>query len=156
MNVPRNLWGEAVRSAANLMNRTPSRVLDFSTPIQKIHALLEKPEHSGLEPRVFGCTSYVHSDTGKLDPRAIKCMFIGYADHKKGYRCYDPIEDKVHITRDVTFHENVKYFDDGCSIPGETTEEVNTQKPTLEVYDDLRLFKLNPEEGVQNNHEAQV
>ncbi|CAL9022545.1 unnamed protein product, partial [Prunus brigantina] len=32
MSVPHHLWGHAVLSAAYLINRTPSRVLDFKTP----------------------------------------------------------------------------------------------------------------------------
>ena len=32
MNMPRFYWGEAVKSAAYIINRTPSRVLDFQTP----------------------------------------------------------------------------------------------------------------------------
>ncbi|WVZ81331.1 hypothetical protein U9M48_028721 [Paspalum notatum var. saurae] len=30
------------------------------------------------ELRVFGCTAYAHVDNGKLEPRAIKCIFLGY------------------------------------------------------------------------------
>ena len=33
--MPRFYWGEVVKSAAYLINRTPSRVLDFQTPQQK-------------------------------------------------------------------------------------------------------------------------
>lgn len=63
MNVPHEYWGETVRSATYLMNRTPSRVNDFETPIQKFHELVTTPVSSSLEPRVFGCTTYVHQNT---------------------------------------------------------------------------------------------
>ncbi|KAJ9539522.1 hypothetical protein OSB04_032255 [Centaurea solstitialis] len=129
MKVPREYWGEAVRSAAYLINRTPSRVIDFQTPIQKLHRLVSAPMSPNLEPRVFGCTSYVHQNTGKLEPRAVKCVFLGYADHKKGYRCYDPKEQKMHVTRDVVFHENTPFFGQECSLHGEkikNTYEENT------------------------------
>ena len=84
MNVPRKYWGEAVRSAAYLINRTPSRVLDFKTPLQKLKELVPSPSLNSLEPRVFGCLAYVHQAIGKLNPRAIRCIFIGYADLQKG------------------------------------------------------------------------
>lgn len=80
------------------MNRTPSSVIEFKTPLEKMQELTNLPESNGLEPRVFGCRAYVHKNVGKLEPRAVKCMFIGYADQKKGYRCYDPTNDKMYIT----------------------------------------------------------
>ncbi|BAT89058.1 hypothetical protein VIGAN_05273900 [Vigna angularis var. angularis] len=48
---------------------------------------------NNLKPRVFGCISYVHihnTDRGKLDPRALKCVFVGYSLTQKGYKCYHP------------------------------------------------------------------
>ena len=134
MNVPRSLWGEAVRSAAYLMNRTPSRVLEFATPLQKVQELVQQPIHPGLEPRIFGCTAYVDKNTGKLEPRAIRCMFIGYANQKKGYRCYDPLEKKTYVTRDVSFHETVKFYCDENPLQGESNEEVNSPEPELNEF----------------------
>ena len=60
MNVPREYWGEAVKSAAYLINRTPSRVIEFQNPQHQLHTLLSVPSMPNLEPRVFGCTVYVH------------------------------------------------------------------------------------------------
>ena len=85
MNVPREYWGEAVRSAAYLINRTPSRVLGFKTPLQKLQELVSSPSLNNLEPRVFGCLAYVHQALKKLDSQAIRCIFIGYAYLQKGY-----------------------------------------------------------------------
>jgi len=40
---------------------------------------------TSLQSDVFGCPAFVHSSyRGKLDPRAIKCVFIGYASNKRG------------------------------------------------------------------------
>lgn len=153
MNVPRQLWGEAVRSAAYLMNRTPSRVIEFKTPLQQIQELVNTPINNGLDPRIFGCTAYVHKSEGKLEPRAVRCVFIGYADKKKGYRCYDPIEEKIYVTRDVSFHETVPYYGDGCSLQGETPEEVNT---TMEFVDDLELAGNNEATSEQNQTNSTV
>ncbi|KAA0066172.1 putative polyprotein [Cucumis melo var. makuwa] len=33
------------------------------------------------------CTTYVHTKQSKVEPRAIKCMFIGYPEGVKGYKC---------------------------------------------------------------------
>jgi len=59
-----------------------------------------------LQTRVFGCPAFVHVHNpyrGKLDPHAIKCVFIGYAPNKKGYKCYHPQSRKVYVSKDVTF-----------------------------------------------------
>ena len=47
---------------------------------------------------------------GKLDPRALKCVFIGYSSSQKGYKCYHPPSRKVFVSQDVTFWENQAYF----------------------------------------------
>ena len=73
--------------------RTPSKVIDFQTPQQKLQSLLSIPHLPNLEPRVFGCTVYVHIPKilrNKLDPCAKRCVFVGYSEFQKGYRFYDP------------------------------------------------------------------
>ncbi|WVY99969.1 hypothetical protein V8G54_026039 [Vigna mungo] len=77
---------------------------------------------NNLKPRVFGCISYVHihsMDRGKLDPRALKCVFIGYSLTQKGYKCYHPPSKKFFVSRDVTFNEQEGYFHQPY-LPGES------------------------------------
>ena len=50
---------------------------------------------------------YAHVNNGKLAPRAVKCMFLGYASESKGYRMWCPESKKVIQSRDVTFNEMV-------------------------------------------------
>ena len=55
--------------------------------------------------------SFVHiHNHGKLDPRAIKCVFVGYSLTQKGYKCYHPLSKKLCVSVDVTFNENESYF----------------------------------------------
>ena len=68
---------------------------------------------NGLTPRVFGCTAfvYVHSQhRDKLDPRAIKCVFLDYSFTQKGYKCYNPSTRKFYISTNVTFTKNKHFF----------------------------------------------
>jgi IS30 family transposase len=77
MNVPKFLWSEAVLTATYLINHIPSRILGMKTPYELI---IGRNEY-GVPPRVFGCTCFVRDhrpSVGKLDPQAVKCIFIGY------------------------------------------------------------------------------
>ena len=59
-------------------------------------------------------------------------MVVGYSEFQKGYRCYDPQTQKLHVTLDASFHETEPYYSGSFSSPslqGETyTEENGLQK----------------------------
>ena len=124
--VPRSYWGEAVLTATYLINRLSSRVLEGVTPIQLMTTFYPSiPMLTSLQNRVFGCPAFVHVHSpyrGKLDPRAIKCVFIGYAPNKKGYKCYHPQSRKVYVSKDVTFHETKSFFP-SSQLQGESIQE---------------------------------
>ncbi|OAE29571.1 hypothetical protein AXG93_702s1250 [Marchantia polymorpha subsp. ruderalis] len=44
--------------------------------------------------KVFVCVAYMHQREYKLDPRAKKCMFVGYPEGVKGWKLCDEREDK--------------------------------------------------------------
>ena len=46
----------------------------------------------------------------KLQPRAVKCVFVGYGVHQKGYRCFDPVHDKMYTATDCDFFEDSFYY----------------------------------------------
>ncbi|RVW57769.1 Retrovirus-related Pol polyprotein from transposon TNT 1-94 [Vitis vinifera] len=76
----KKFWAEAVNTAAYLVNRSPSTAIDFKTP-QEVWS--GKPSnYFGL--KIFGCPAYAHVSDGKLEPRAMKCIFLGYATGVKG------------------------------------------------------------------------
>ena len=120
-----------MKSAVYLINRTPSQVIDFQTPQQKLQSLLSIPHLPNLEARVFGCTVYVHIPKilrNKLDPCAKQCVFVGYSEIQKGYRCYDPQTRKLHVTLDASFRELEPYYSGGVSkisLQGESSSEEN-------------------------------
>lgn len=92
-HVPKHFWTDAVVTAVYLMNRLPSRILNYKTPLQVLAEHVTLPYVLMLPPRKFGCVTYVHlhkNQRTKLDPCVVRCIFLGYAAHKKGYRYYDP------------------------------------------------------------------
>ena len=93
----------------------PTKVLKNQTPLQCLKDCFPGTRlHSDIPLKVFGCIAYVHIPSqfrSKLDPSAIKCVFLGYASNKKGYKCYDPNTKKIYVSMDVSFLENQSFFD---------------------------------------------
>jgi hypothetical protein len=68
-----------------LINRSPSIPLAKKTPIEVWSGT--PADYSQL--RFFGCTAYAHVDNGKLEPRAVKCIFLGYCSGVKAYNLWN-------------------------------------------------------------------
>ncbi|KAL6326105.1 hypothetical protein AAG906_000980 [Vitis piasezkii] len=83
---PISYWGEAITSAAYLINRVPSSSINFQTPLQALTNAVVAPTVPNLPPRVFGCVAFVHlhkHQRTKLTSHALQCVFVGYALHKR-------------------------------------------------------------------------
>ena len=139
-NCPKTYWSDAVATAVHLINRMPSRTLSLRSPIDLLAS--SHPELSlstNLFAKVFGCVAYVHSHlAGKLDPRAIKCIFVGYSSTQKGYVCYHPLTKKTFVTADVKFDEYNMFYNEGHR--SEDYLEVN------ETDTDMASLELHPSE----------
>jgi hypothetical protein len=107
----RHFWAEAANTACYLINRSPSIPLDKKTPIEVWSGT--PADYSQL--KVFGCTAYAHVDNGKLEPRAIKCLFLGYGSGVKGYKLWNLETGKTFMSRSVVFNESVM-FNDSLSL----------------------------------------
>jgi hypothetical protein len=82
----------------------PTAVLDNVSPYFKLFQ--KHPDYSLL--KTFGCVCYPllrPYTSHKLDFRSKKCIFIGYSSSQKGYRCLDPQNNRVYISRHVIFDE---------------------------------------------------
>jgi hypothetical protein len=122
-------WGEAVQTAVYLLNRSPTRCLKGKTPYEAWFG--KKPIVRHL--KVFGCVAFVkvtRPHLSKLDARGLKTVFIGYEEGSKAYRLYDPVANRVHISRDVVFDEGV-FWDWEESRTGTRATSSHSQWSTL-------------------------
>jgi len=102
--VPMVFWPEAVVWATHVLNRSPTLSVKDMTP---------EEAWSDLKPtvhyfRVFGCIAYAHvsdAQRKKLDDKGIKCVYLGVSNESKGYKLFDPLRNKVIISKDVVFEE---------------------------------------------------
>jgi len=73
----------------------------------------------------------------KLDPKAEKCIFIGYSLKQKGYRCFNPSIRKLQVSRDVVFDEMVSWYPplkvtkDGKARNGDVSSNVEQESQLI-------------------------
>jgi len=92
----------------------------------------EKPSMKHL--RVFGSICYVHipdSQRSKLDAKARKCIFVGYDERKKGWKCMDPKTHLFVVSRDVIFDEVSLYY--GSALAGASSKTLNNGDSSLPI-----------------------
>ena len=108
MNIPKTYWGHTILTAIILL--TISRVLDKKSPLD---VLFKSSYPFFISPQVLECTYFVWDHNlarGKLDPRALKCVFVSYSSTQKLYKYYHPSFIKLFVYMDVTFFKSQSYF----------------------------------------------
>ena len=153
MDVPKYLWLDAILTATYLINRLPSHPINFETPLSVLTKTYSQVSTSNTFPlKTFGCTAFVHihdHNRNKLDPRALKTVFISYSPTQKGYRCYCPQNKKTYVSHDVTSFEDTPYFSP-TSLQGEKHDEACCSQDTL----DLPLLGINSDTTIVSTPES--
>jgi hypothetical protein len=96
-------------TATHLINRTPTKFVDYDTPLHRL--LGATPDYSGL--RVFGCACWSNLfpyNSRKLQYRFMRCAFLGYSNLHKGYKCLHNLSGRIYISHDVVFNEAIFPF----------------------------------------------
>ncbi|GJT20878.1 retrotransposon protein, putative, ty1-copia subclass [Tanacetum coccineum] len=99
--LPKSFLGYALEFVARILNMVPTKKVE-RTPYEIWHG--KAPKFSYL--RVWDCEALVKRDApDKLDPRSIKCIFVGYPKETMGYYFYYPLENKIFVARNVELCE---------------------------------------------------
>lgn len=112
--------------------------------------------------KVFGCLAFASNTVplkDKFDPRAFKCVFLGYVVGQKAFKLFDLENQKIFVSRDVIFYEDVFPFtvaslssNDTCPIPiffPEPNESDPTHKKLL-----ILLKDINPQPDLPSQTES--
>ncbi|CAN6580971.1 unnamed protein product [Malus baccata var. baccata] len=128
-----SFWGYALHTTAYLLNAVPSKSVP-QTPYEIWYG--KKPSLKHV--KIWGCPTYVQKqDAGKLEPRSVKCYFVGYPKQTYGYEFYHPDDQKVFVARTAIFMED-EFVLNGTSKRKIELKEINEindepQKNTRQV-----------------------
>ncbi|THH14262.1 hypothetical protein EUX98_g9630, partial [Antrodiella citrinella] len=137
--LPPSFWGEALSTFVYVRNRLPTASLpNHTTPYE----LAYKKKPTIVHFRVFGCRAYVlvqKDQRRSLEPHSVPCIFLGYPEGYKGWRCYDPATRKIIISRDVVFNEH--------EFPGLSTKSITSAgQPVSFTLDEMHKVLLPVED----------
>ncbi|GJX91171.1 retrovirus-related pol polyprotein from transposon TNT 1-94 [Tanacetum coccineum] len=142
--LPKTFWTEATCTAAYLINRSPSTSIEKKTPMEMWSG--HPSDYRML--RIFSCVAYPYDKQGKLDPRPIKCVLLGYPEGVNGYRLYrlDDESPKIVTSRNVVFNESDMYKDtlkDSVACVDKHVEELQVEvkmdDPNITMEEYIRL-----------------
>lgn len=100
--LPISFWAEGVATANFVRNRCITKILTDKTPYELWYGKRPNVKHI----RIFGEVAYMLDKTpgkGKLEPRGIRCIFLGYDESSRGYREWVPSKQRVTTTQDIKF-----------------------------------------------------
>ena len=126
-SLPVELWMEALKTAAHILNRVPSKSVP-KTPFEQWNG--KKPSFNYL--KVWNCSAEAKlfdPQQKKLDSKTTSCHFIGYPEKSKGYIFYCPgRQTKFAETRQAVFLEDLGVS--GCFPRREVSlEELRVELP---------------------------
>lgn len=120
---------------------------------------------SQIPLRIFGCTVFIQNhqpNKSKLNPKAIKCIFLGNASNQEGYKCYNPASKKFHVSMNVSFFENQPYFSNDSRTKetndGSFQQEIDeTFTEESQLYDtSIQNLNINDQKTQKSNQHLVV
>jgi hypothetical protein len=141
----RRFWAEAASNVCYLINRSPSISLDKKTSIEVWSETLA--DYSQM--RVFGCTAYAHVDNEMLEPKAVKCIFLGYGSEVKAYKLWNPETKRILMSRNVVFNEAIMFTDSQTSADSDISNISDDEQQRTSVQ--VEHIEERENDSAENN-----
>lgn len=144
VHIPNHFWVEATSTATHTINRSPCISIHLKTHEEKLKDY--PPNISYLKS--FGCLAFAHIKQCKLEPRALKCMFLGYPEGTIGFKLWNFKANKSIINRNVTFKEDEPYmlFNSVSNVDCSKEYDLNSEIELANINDkDLSSSELIPD-----------
>jgi len=106
-NLPKSLWGKALKTATYILNRVSTK-----TVAKTIYELWVWRKPSLKHFHVWGCPAEARPykpNESKLDSRTMSNYFIGYSERFRSYKFYDPKLKTIFETGTATFFEDIEF-----------------------------------------------
>ncbi|CAH9087614.1 unnamed protein product, partial [Cuscuta europaea] len=105
--LPESLWGEALKTAAYILNRVPTKATT-KTPYELWTGKKPSLKHF----HIWGCPAEAkpyRPHEKKLEPKTVSSYFIGYSERSRGYKFYNPEDKNIFETGTAIFFEDVEF-----------------------------------------------
>jgi hypothetical protein len=138
--LPENLWPEAIKTAAYVTNRSPSKGLEWKTPLETSQQALGilNPKLNIAHLKAYGCHVYITIPKKKIPrlqkvaPRAHIGYLVGY-DSTNIFRIWRPDKQKVISAHSVMFNEKERYCPDEPSQDDQLSQEIDQLVESIKV-----------------------
>nr|GEV40150.1 zinc finger, CCHC-type [Tanacetum cinerariifolium] len=145
--LPKSFWDYVLETTARILNLVLTKKVE-KTPYEVWHG--KAPKLSNL--KVCGYEALVKHDTltkpDKLEPRSIKCIFIGYLKETMIYSFYYPLENKMDVkTAFLNRYLNEKVYMEqpkgfiNPKYPNRRYYMVNSNHGSIAMQEKLKLSK---------------
>ena len=131
-----------------MINCIPSAVIHNQTPYKRLFGL--PPDYHHLRSFGSACFALLQPhEHNKLESRSRLYCFLDYGETQKGYRCYDPISHRLHVSRNVVFWEHQLFVELSHFRSSQTTSSVleifpnESLVPFTDTFDPLLDFSLD-------------
>jgi hypothetical protein len=124
-SIPLNYWDHIFQSVVFIINRLPPTAPPHTSPFTILFN--KNPDYTFF--RLLGCLCcpWIRPyNSHKLQFCVLPCVFLGYCQHQKGYKCLHIPSNKIYISRNIRFDEHSFPF---ASLPSPDSPTSTTDFP---------------------------